>query len=357
MNKGTRNANQHSWPDDPRTVGTKCESCPFALNGLPPHKPVWGVGPTKPIGVICGEGPGPDEAEAGIPFVGATGRALDSELLEAGLVREKLFICNATLCFPDDTKTSRRLDTARKCCEKAFEHQVSKFREEGRHFLPMGQAAARAVLRDDYPLTPKRKPFGIEAIRGFVFGDSKVFPTLHPTYAFYRNPYSLGSFRVDLARFKRSLEGKLETLPQRLVTEPTPEDVREVCSGGWVALDIETSPRIKSEPWTGKDPTRARIKCIGLGNAEWGLSWAWGERRDTMQAIRAVLKNKLITKVTQNGPQFDIRVLKRYGFPVNNWEDTRDARRALSSTSKVSLAHLASIYTDFTFWKNKEDAK
>jgi DNA polymerase I-like protein with 3'-5' exonuclease and polymerase domains len=44
-------------------------------------------------------------------------------------------------------------------------------------------------------------------------------------------------------------------------------------------------------------------------------------------------------------------VLHRFGVEVVNYEDTRDARRALVSTSNLKLAYLGSIYTDYHAWK------
>lgn len=72
-----------------------------------------------------------------------------------------------------------------------------------------------------------------------------------------------------------------------------------------------------------------------------------------------VLLNEAITKIFHNGPWFDVRVLRRYGLRVRNFVDTRDSRRALSSTSPLRLGYLASLYDDTTPWKeaDEEDSK
>lgn len=105
---------------------------------------MWGIGPANPIGLLVGESPGREEAEAGRPFIGPTGRQLDQELLEVGLDRSKLFIMNAVLCCPPDGKTARKLGAAIKCCAPAFAFQRAKLPKN----LPtfgMGRGAAIAL--------------------------------------------------------------------------------------------------------------------------------------------------------------------------------------------------------------------
>jgi ribonuclease D len=73
--------------------------------------------------------------------------------------------------------------------------------------------------------------------------------------------------------------------------------------------------------------------------------------------VKRILENPEILKILQNGPWFDNRVLTRYGIAVCNFMDTRDMRRCLVSTSRLSLAYMTSIYTDFPAWKETEDDK
>lgn len=62
-----------------------------------------------------------------------------------------------------------------------------------------------------------------------------------------------------------------------------------------------------------------------------------------------------LAKVFHNGPWFDLRVMAREGIPVTNWQDTRDLRRALSATSRLSLRYLGSLYCDISNWKDEEE--
>lgn len=176
-------------------------------------------------------------------------------------------------------------------------------------------------------------------------------------FAIFYEPKQWGVFRGDVQRFGRLLRNETRPGPKELITNPTVGQIETMFrSAPRIATDIETAAAYPEAPWTGKDPTQAKLKCIGLGNTEWGL--ALDCRRNHVaqkEAIRKGFRNPNIAKVTLNGPWFDHRVLGRYGFPITNWEDCRDARRALSATSRVGLAFQASIYDDCNPWKEDEE--
>lgn len=179
-----------------------------------------------------------------------------------------------------------------------------------------------------------------------------------PQFAMFVAPYEWGSFSADINRFGRLLKGTLEAPPERILTKPTAADLRRlVASSEFLACDIETAPETPQEGWTGKDPTRARLKSIGFGNTKIALSHWWQGGKLVEQEIAKVLRDPKILKVFHNGAWFDIRVLARYGLDIQNWEDTRDLRRAQSATSRLSLRHLGSLCTDFAPWKEEDEGE
>lgn len=194
--------------------------------------------------------------------------------------------------------------------------------------------------------------------------------TLHPTFAFFHQPYEAGTFVNDVGRFARMINGTLAKLPT-INPRPTLQTLKWLVGlGKPLSVDIETAPTGKRdpvtddflEPWTGKDPTRCRLRTIGFGNTDYGLSFTWKEiesRPKLHEYIKRYLASRSHTKVLQNGQWFDLRVLKRYDFIVNNWRDTRDFRRALSNTSRLGLRYLGSIATDVHNWKDdgKKESK
>lgn len=66
---------------------------------------VFGVGSTTAEIMLVGEGPGANEDEQGIPFVGRAGMLLDDMLAIIGLDRTKVYIANIVKCRPRGTGT------------------------------------------------------------------------------------------------------------------------------------------------------------------------------------------------------------------------------------------------------------
>ena len=332
-----------SWP-----YKTDCANCPFAKDGRP-NKPVHAEVPTgEPYGVLVGEGPGHDEVTMGRPFVGMTGQKLDVELEGAKLDRRRLLVINATACYPT-TKTATAMRQAVKCCAPAFEAQMQKV-PAGLPVFAMGAHAAGAL--------GIRAKVGVARgfIRPMAWRGGSVIITWHPTDAFFRAPKEHGAFSIDLRRFRRLVGGHTVYVP-KVVTSPTVKQLGALYyAGATLGCDIETGPATMEAPWTGKDPTRARLKTIAFSDGGTTVAVLWAAASPGLKnLVEKILAEPSITKVFHNGFYFDGPVLKRHGMEVVRMEDTRDMRRALSSTSKVSLRHCVSLYMDFIPWKETDD--
>jgi DNA polymerase len=70
---------------------------------------VLGEGPADARVFLIGEQPGDQEDKEGRPFVGPAGRILDQALLEAGLVRDDVYVTNAVKEFKFTMKGKRRI--------------------------------------------------------------------------------------------------------------------------------------------------------------------------------------------------------------------------------------------------------
>lgn len=327
-----------------------CAKCPFAVKGLPPHSPVLGRLPLNPIGVLVGEGPGREEVEAGAPFVGTTGRQLDIELAQAGVRREQVMLLTATACLPPKGKTEAMMRAAVDACRPLFDSQRGAVVKPA---LLMGAAAVRAWTG---------KSLTVEPSRGFIRGPPHAphIITWHPTFAFFRNPWAWAEFTEDLRRLVRLIHGGPKHKAPRLIIDAKERHVREMIALGRtgvpITVDIETAPALAAHPWTGKDPTRARLKTVQVGCLSWGISVVWHEASlSTKYALKRLLADEKIQKWFHNGFWFDLRVLARYGLKVTNVEDTRDARKAICSTSRLSLRYLASLYNDTNAWKEEDE--
>jgi uracil-DNA glycosylase len=79
-----------------RKAAANCRACHLWRLGT---QTVFGEGARTPLLMIVGEQPGDQEDRAGHPFVGPSGKLLDSALEEAGIERESTYITNAVKHF------------------------------------------------------------------------------------------------------------------------------------------------------------------------------------------------------------------------------------------------------------------
>src|SRR5690349_101557 len=69
---------------------------------------VFGQGNARAQLIFVGEGPGADEDEQGLPFVGRAGQLLNRMLQAADIRREDVYICNVVKCRPPGNRTPER---------------------------------------------------------------------------------------------------------------------------------------------------------------------------------------------------------------------------------------------------------
>lgn len=332
-----------------------CLNCPFAKAGVPFKKPVRPYVPSKkPKGVLIGEGPGNDEHALGEPFVGMTGDELNMKLADVKIARASLLIVNAMGCMPPiGARTESNMRAAAVACRPWMLSIARAVTPRGTPTLAMGKWAGFLVTKRAQAIKPRR---------GFLRYVNKRFTPLiltwHPTYALFRNPWVEADFEADLDRWARATRGELEPMPEAVI-KPTLRQIRALRHEPFITVDIETGSSSPDRPWTGKDPTQAVIKVIGLGTPSTGYAMWWADQSPAIKReVRRLLADRKLLKVFQNGYWFDIRIMRRYGFEINNIKDTRDQRRAMSTTSSLSLAYMSSIYLDMPDWKSKiEDDK
>lgn len=328
---------------DPISLGCDCAVCPFAKNGRA-ARPVFGTIPTAPKGVFVVDAPSGDDVQNNALLTGSTGNEFANSLQAAALRRKDFAIVSATLCRPPIGADKTEIRIAVNACKGNIAAQLGAL-----NTLPkfmMGNQAVHAVLR-------KRN---VEKGRGFVRPEGII--SYSPSYAYFSNPFAWAVFDGDIRRYARLIGGGIELGTERINTSPSAADVLDLVAkcGGMVAVDIETAPENNDEPWTGKDPTRARLKSIAFGTENEAVAIWWETASEAIkEAVSKVLLSVHTVKEFHNGAWFDIRVLSRYGMVVVNTSDTRDMRRALSSTSRLSLGYLGSVYCDVQDWKSLEE--
>lgn len=140
---------------------------------------VFGIGnPLSPL-VLVGEGPGEEEDKQGIPFVGRAGKLLDRALMDNGLSREDVYICNIVKCRACTREGGRVANRAPlqdeiEACLPWLKAQLEAIRPKV--VLSVGAPSAKALIRPDFSITKQRG----------IFFDSPyaeaAIATLHPAY-------------------------------------------------------------------------------------------------------------------------------------------------------------------------------
>ena len=187
-----------------------CTRCPELARAR--TQVVFGAGNADADLMFVGEAPGAREDEQGIPFVGAAGKLLSELLVEVGLTRDDVFICNVLKCRPPGNRDP--LPAEIESCSDYLYEQVRLI--EPRVICTLGNFATK-LLRGE--------PTGISRLHGQaeirVVGERAVrlYPLFHPAAALYTRSL-LDTLRADFARLPALLELTPPEQPQKAEAAP-----------------------------------------------------------------------------------------------------------------------------------------
>ncbi len=116
---------------------------------------VFGMGNTEAEVLFIGEGPGANEDEQGLPFVGAAGKLLDDMLEMIGLARESVYITNIVKCRPPRNRDP--LNTEKDACIGYLRRQVALMRPK--IIVCLGRIAAMELIKPDFKITQEHGQF------------------------------------------------------------------------------------------------------------------------------------------------------------------------------------------------------
>lgn len=155
---------------------------------------VFGQGNPHAELVFIGEGPGADEDEQGLPFVGRAGQLLNKMLQLIQIKREDVYICNVVKCRPPGNRTPEPDEIA--ACSPFLFRQIEAI--QPRLICCLGAPAARTVLGIKEGITKIHGQF-------YKFGSAKAIATVHPAYVL-RNPREEIILREDFAKIRDFLK-------------------------------------------------------------------------------------------------------------------------------------------------------
>lgn len=110
---------------------------------------VFGVGNPQAEILLVGEGPGANEDEQGIPFVGRAGQFLDDMLAIIGLDRTKVYIANIVKCRPPGNRDP--LNVEQDACIGYLRRQMALIRPK--ILVCLGRIAAMRLINDKFRIT------------------------------------------------------------------------------------------------------------------------------------------------------------------------------------------------------------
>ncbi len=140
---------------------------------------VFGEGNTSSPLVLVGEGPGDQEDATGRPFVGRAGQLLDKALLDCGLDRSRVYICNTVKCRACDWSTGKPVNRApteeeSNACRQWLLPQLTLIAPMV--ILCIGGPSAKNLIRKDFKITSERGKFFKSEL------SKTIIATLHPAY-------------------------------------------------------------------------------------------------------------------------------------------------------------------------------
>ena len=147
--------------------------------------------------LFVGEGPGADEDEQGLPFVGRAGQLLNNMINAMGLKREEVYICNVVKCRPPGNRTPEP-EEANTCTPFLF-RQIDVVRPQV--IVALGATAATYLLGHRQPLAGLRGR--VHAFRG-----TQLIVTYHPAFLL-RDPRQKKEAWADLQIAMKELGLKL----------------------------------------------------------------------------------------------------------------------------------------------------
>ena len=153
--------------------GLKCQNCQLAQTR---KNVVFGLGNQNAKLMIIGEGPGANEDEQGLPFVGRAGDLLTKMLLAIKIEREDVYITNIVKCRPPQNRDPKPEEV--KACIHFLKKQIELIKPKV--LLLLGRVAGNTLFEINETLGNLRE-------KNLSYEKIKTFITYHPA-ALLRNP-------------------------------------------------------------------------------------------------------------------------------------------------------------------------
>ena len=177
----------------------RCISCTKCSLSKERTNVVFGRGNPKAKIFIIGEGPGQQEDEQGLAFVGRAGKMLNKSFLSVGIdTNEDCYISNIVKCRPPNNRKPKSIEVDN--CMPWLDNQIELIKPKV--IVLAGSTAVQSYLNINQP---------ISKIRGkwITKGNIKYMPIFHPSYLLRNSSNEKGKPKwltiQDLKKVKKEL--------------------------------------------------------------------------------------------------------------------------------------------------------
>src|ERR1700756_376654 len=277
-----------------------------------PKAPIW----------LVGEAPGADEDQAGVPFVGSSGRELDRMLQEASISLNLCCFVNPYKTRPPENKIERIEENGipKTIYEEAFFEELNKYKPT--FICPVGGTPLGLLC--GFTIDPRDHEAKISKWRGSLLQaeilrwEHYCIPDFHPAYILREwsdRDVAVFIFRRLKEEFDYWLaNAKLQPLPEReLIADPSFDEAQEYLKeclnhDGPISVDIELLAR------------RVPICCAFSFSRKSAVSISFFDGDVSNLKVLWRLMDKVFTEkriVGQNYSTFDVNWLNAIGFSAH----------------------------------------
>jgi uracil-DNA glycosylase family 4 len=337
---------------------------------------VQDVGPFGAPILIVGEAPGREEAQKGVPFVGASGKLLKNMLQHVGIKYNNCYVTNVVNERPPNNNFKSLYEDKGKTPTQYLQNCWKTLREKVKEQKPNVVLCLGAE-----PLRALTNKIGIKDWRGSIIPmlGTKIIPTYHPAYILrVYNDHPI--FELDASKAKeQSLFRDYNDPPNNILLKPDITDTIHFINNVTkrVSFDLETvgqhirciglatgsikCPRAIVIPFisfqnTGGFNINKGILKISNGGTPGTSYWTAENELIVLDFLNKLFEDKDIEIVGQNSMSFDAPLLKRhFRFEIiNHYMDTMHAHHDLYSELPMSLNFLTTMYTEYSnYWSDK----
>ncbi len=153
---------------------TDCQECQLSNDR---NNVVFNSGNPNAELMLIGEGPGQQEDEQGVPFVGRSGQLLTKVLESVDIDRHDIYIANTVKCRPPNNRTPNPDEVA--ACIDYLIRQIQLVKPK--IICLLGAAAVKAILGPTNTITKIRGQWITVSVE-YMADDLYIMPMFHPAY-------------------------------------------------------------------------------------------------------------------------------------------------------------------------------